>query len=55
MSSIAAQTAVVLQNIETIINGATIMAHSLESITDATVSSADMEDYAGMNAEQGVA
>jgi 2-aminomuconate deaminase len=49
--NIGEQTAAVLQNIKTIINGATGGANGLESIIDATVFLTDMKDYAGMNAE----
>lgn len=45
------QTEAVLQNIKTIINGATDGTCGLESIIDATVFLTDMKDYAGMNAE----
>lgn len=46
-----AQTAAVLRNIETIIQGATDGRHGLESVVDATVFLTDMKDYAAMNAE----
>lgn len=49
--NIGEQTAAVLQNIKTIINGATGGAYGLESVIDATVFLTDMKDYAGMNAE----
>ena len=49
--NIVEQTAAVLQNIKTIINGATGGAHGLESVIDATVFLTDMKDYSGMNAE----
>ncbi|KAG0645239.1 2-aminomuconate deaminase [Hyphodiscus hymeniophilus] len=49
--NIEEQTAAVLQNIQTIINGATDGRHGLESVIDATVFLTDMKDYAGMNAE----
>ncbi|KAJ9138462.1 hypothetical protein NKR23_g8529 [Pleurostoma richardsiae] len=45
------QTAAVLQNIGTVIKGATGGAAGLESVVDATVFLTDMKDYAGMNAE----
>ena len=46
------QTAAVLKNIGTILNGATGGAAGLESIVDATVFLTDMKkDYAGMNEE----
>ena len=48
---IGKQTAAVLQNIKTIINGATGGAHGLESVVDATVFLTDMKDYGSMNAE----
>ncbi|KAK3362445.1 Endoribonuclease L-PSP/chorismate mutase-like protein [Lasiosphaeria hispida] len=47
-----AQTAAVLQNIETIIKGATDGRRGLESVVDATVFLTDMSgDYSKMNAE----
>lgn len=45
------QTAAVLQNIKTIIQGATDGKHGLESVIDATIFLTDMKDYAGMNEE----
>ncbi|KAH8646776.1 Endoribonuclease L-PSP/chorismate mutase-like protein [Xylariales sp. PMI_506] len=45
------QTEAVLQNIGSIISGATGGAAGLESVVDATVFLTDMADYAGMNAE----
>ena len=48
---IALQTEAVLQNIKTVINGATGGKCGLESVIDATVFLTDMKDYAGMNAE----
>jgi 2-aminomuconate deaminase len=48
---ITLQTEAVLQNIKTIINGATDGKCGLESVIDATVFLTDMKDYAGMNAE----
>lgn len=45
-----AQTAAVLRNIETILQGATDGKHGLESVVDATVFLTDMKDYAAMNA-----
>ncbi|CAN8097833.1 unnamed protein product [Discula destructiva] len=46
-----AQTAAVLRNIESIIQGATDGRAGLESVVDATVFLTDMKDYAAMNAE----
>jgi len=43
------QTAAVLENIGTIINGATQGKCGLENVVDATVFLTDMKDYAGMN------
>jgi len=43
------QTAAVLENIGTIIKGATEGKCGLESVVDATVFLTDMKDYAGMN------
>lgn len=40
-----------LQNIKTIIQGATDGKHGLEAVIDATVFLTDMKDYAGMNEE----
>jgi len=48
---VAEQTAAVLQNIKTIINGATGGTSGLESVIDATIFLTDMKDYARMNAE----
>jgi enamine deaminase RidA (YjgF/YER057c/UK114 family) len=48
---IALQTEAVLQNIKTVINGATDGKFGLESVIDATVFLTNMKDYAGMNAE----
>jgi 2-aminomuconate deaminase len=45
------QTEAVLQNIGTIIQGATDGASGLEAVVDATVFLTDMKDYAGMNEE----
>ncbi|KAI0121056.1 Endoribonuclease L-PSP/chorismate mutase-like protein [Xylariales sp. AK1849] len=45
------QTEAVLQNIRTIVKGATNGTAGLESIIDATVFLTDMADYAGMNEE----
>lgn len=45
-----AQTAAVLRNIESIIQGATDGKCGLESVVDATVFLTDMADYAAMNA-----
>ncbi|EXJ93754.1 hypothetical protein A1O1_02147 [Capronia coronata CBS 617.96] len=45
------QTAAVLQNIGTIISGASNGTASLENVVDATVFLTDMADYAGMNSE----
>jgi 2-aminomuconate deaminase len=45
------QTKAVLENIGTIINGATNGMAGLESVIDATVFLTDMSDYAGMNEE----
>lgn len=46
-----AQTAAVLRNIESIIQGATGGKAGLETVVDATVFLTDMKDYAAMNAE----
>lgn len=46
-----AQTAAVLRNIESILQGATGGRCGLESVVDATVFLTDMKDYAAMNAE----
>lgn len=46
-----AQTAAVLRNIESIIQGATDGKGGLETIVDATIFLTDMKDYAAMNAE----
>lgn len=48
---VAEQTAAVLQNIKTVIEGATGGKSGLESIIDATIFLTDMKDYARMNAE----
>lgn len=48
---IVQQTEAVLQNIKTIINGATNGRSGLESVIDATIFLTDMKDYAGMNGE----
>ncbi|RFU30451.1 hypothetical protein B7463_g5887, partial [Scytalidium lignicola] len=48
---VAEQTAAVLQNISTVISGATDGKCGLESIVDATVFLTNMKDYAAMNAE----
>lgn len=49
--NIAEQTAAVLQNIKTVIQGATEGKCGLESIIDATIFLTDMKDYQGMNGE----
>jgi 2-aminomuconate deaminase len=49
--NIGEQTAALLRNIKTIINGATGGAYGVESVIDTTGFLADMKDYAGMNAE----
>lgn len=47
-----AQTGAVLQNIETVIRGATDGKHGLESVVDATIFLTDIQrDYGAMNAE----
>ncbi|RDW76090.1 putative L-PSP endoribonuclease family protein [Coleophoma crateriformis] len=48
---VAEQTAAVLENIKTVINGATEGKCGWESIIDATIFLTDMKDYARMNAE----
>ena len=48
---VAQQTAAVLQNIKTVVSGATDGRCGLESVVDATVFLTDMKDYARMNAE----
>jgi 2-aminomuconate deaminase len=48
---VAEQTAAVLQNIKTVIEGATGGKSGLESIIDATIFLTDMKDYGRMNAE----
>ncbi|KAI1850381.1 hypothetical protein JX265_002279 [Neoarthrinium moseri] len=49
--NIKEQTKAVLENIDTIIKGATNGAAGIESVVDATIFLTDMKDYGGMNEE----